>query len=96
MHEMENDNMTKKPMPPQVQAALTVLLQEFGENDLHPRLKHFLGGDDEDAARGRELAKAWVLVETWLRGNEDDVAPENIKAQVDDLIEFYIADLERV
>jgi hypothetical protein len=47
-------------MPKQVYDALKVILDEFGENDLEPRLDWFAGQDF-----GRQLLRAFNLVQAW-------------------------------
>jgi hypothetical protein len=51
-------------MPKQVFDALKVILDEFGHNDLEPRLDWFAGIDD-DRELGRKLLRAFDLVAAW-------------------------------
>jgi hypothetical protein len=56
----------KTKMPKKVHAALGVLLEEFGEADLEPRLKYFRQeGDDKSA---QKLEDSFKIVTNWWRG----------------------------
>jgi hypothetical protein len=60
-------------MPEQVFDALKVILDEFGDCDLEPRLD-WLAGDDHEF--GRQLLRAFNLVEAWHvhpNMNADDI-----------------------
>jgi hypothetical protein len=53
--------------------ALLVVLEEFGNVDLCPRLDYFAGEDEEGQEMGRQLEAAWVIVESWVNAqNADD------------------------
>jgi hypothetical protein len=59
--------MTEKTitMPEQVYDALKVILDELAEADLWPRLDHFAKGDAREREQGRQLLRAFVLVQEW-------------------------------
>jgi hypothetical protein len=59
-------------MPKQVFDALKVILDEFGNNDLEPRLEWFA-----DLEQGRQLLRAFNLVEDWH--NEPSMTPDDIR-----------------
>jgi hypothetical protein len=64
-------------MPKQVFDALKVVLSEFGDNDMGPRLDHFSNGDDSEQERGRQLLRAFDLVEAW--SNDPTMTPDDIR-----------------
>lgn len=70
---------TDKLMPKRVHAALAVVLDEFGNCDLHPRLGHF--AEEDLPEEGRKLLRAWNIVETWHNGGVLDYA--TIEAEAD-------------
>jgi hypothetical protein len=73
-----------KMMSKEVHEALGLLLDEFGDCDLQPRLEYYA---DEDRECGRELAAAWTLVETWHNGG--DLDPKAIKRDTTKCWEVY-------
>jgi hypothetical protein len=52
-------------MPEQVFDALKAVLAEFGEANLDLRLDWFAKGDDHEREMGRQLLRAFQLVENW-------------------------------
>jgi len=64
-------------MPKQVFDALRVILDEFGDNDLIPRLEHFAAEEPEE---GRQLLRAFNLVEAWSKCyGKRILAPDDIR-----------------
>jgi hypothetical protein len=90
--------MSNIEMPKAVHDALVRILNEFGDCDLHPRLEYFMsesmGCKVEDIGeyqqRGRDLLRAFNLVEQWseLYGKEE-MTPEEIAESIKDSDEHW-------
>jgi hypothetical protein len=71
-------------MPKQVFDALKVILNEFGDCDLEPRLEYFAGYDDDSDERecGRQLLRAFSLVQAW--SNNPALTEGDIRASLEE------------
>jgi hypothetical protein len=74
-----DDNMTELTVPMEVFDAIGVILDEFGNTDLEPRLRYYAYEHDHDPEEGRELGRqllrAFDLVSAWriLPMNPSDI-----------------------
>jgi hypothetical protein len=79
--------MTEYTMSTQVFDALKVILDEFGNCDLGPRLDHFSNGDDSEQERGRQLHCAFSLVRAW--SNDPTMTPDDIRDSLEASDEWW-------
>jgi hypothetical protein len=76
--------MMEHTMPKQVFDALKVILDEFGNCDLCPRLDYYAGECPDDGAdeQGRQLLRAFNLVSAWHYS--PTMGPDDIRDSLED------------
>jgi hypothetical protein len=71
-------------MPKEVYDALEVVLKKFADTGLMPRLRFFAGQYSDDL-EGRQLLRAFELVERWMSRSRQNRAmtPEDIRGSLE-------------
>jgi hypothetical protein len=65
-NKMKEQQMNNRIMTEEVHHALAVILEEFGDCDLGPRLDYYEESDEPDYnEKGKELDRCWNLVVDW-------------------------------